>query len=82
MPIFKVLLSAAVLSTAFSPLAMAKIKGQTLRAQQEQACYNDAMTLCKDAVPDEDKITACMTAKRKQLSPMCGKVFDEGDKGG
>ena len=36
------------------------------------------MTLCKDAVPDEDKITACMTSKRKQLSPLCGKVFDEG----
>ena len=81
MPISRVLLSAAALSLVFSTAALAKIKGQTVRAQQEQACYNDAMTLCKDAVPDEDKITACMTAKRSKLSPLCGKVFDQGDQG-
>ena len=78
MSMSKLLLVAAVLSLAAPAVASAKVKNQTMRQVQEQACYNDAMTLCKDAVPDEDKITACMTAKRKQLSPLCGKVFDEG----
>ena len=78
MSMSKLLLVAAVLSLAGPTVASAKVKNQTMRQVQEQACYNDAMTLCKDAVPDEDKITACMTSKRKQLSPLCGKVFDEG----
>lgn len=49
-----------------------------LRAEAEHACYNDAQTLCPDAIPDEDKVTACMTAKRARLSPACGKIFDRG----
>lgn len=42
--------------------------------QQEQMCSGDALRLCGDAVPDVDRITACMIAKREQLSPGC-KVF-------
>ena len=78
MPMSKLLLGATILSLAVPAVASAKVKNQTMRQVQEQACYNDAMTLCKDAVPDEDKITACMASKRKQLSPLCGKIFDEG----
>ena len=81
MPVSNLLLGAAALTLAVSPIALARTKGVSVREQQEQACYNDAVTLCKDAVPDEAKITACMAAKRKQLSPLCGKVFDAGSKG-
>ena len=76
----RLLLAAAAVGLALTGTASARVKGVTQRQQQEQACYNDAMTLCKDAVPDEAKITACMSSKRSQLSPMCGKVFDEGEK--
>ena len=76
----RLLLAATVVGLALTGTASARVKGVTQRQLQEQACYNDAMTLCKDAVPDEAKITVCMTAKRSQLSPMCGKVFDEGEK--
>ena len=80
MPGLRLLLAAAAIGVVLTGTASARVRGVTVRAQQEQACYNDAMTLCSDAVPDETKITACMTAKRSQLSPMCGKVFDAGDK--
>ncbi len=78
MPMSKCLLGAAVLAMSFSTIAMARVKAPTLREQEEHACYNDAVTLCQDAVPDEAKITACMTAKRAQLSPGCAKLFDGG----
>ena len=53
---------------------------ERLRKQAEHDCYPDAQRLCSDAMPDEAKVQACMTAKRAQLGPACGKVFDAADK--
>ncbi len=39
--------------------------------EQRQACAPDAMRLCSDFIPDVEKITKCMKAKRKQLSEPC-----------
>ena len=43
--------------------------------EQRAACENDAMRLCGQFVPDVQRITACMRAKRRQLSPRCRAVF-------
>ncbi len=61
--------------------AKTRSEAEVIRQQAEHDCYDDAQKLCPDAVPDEDKITACMTKKRAQLSPACGKVFDKGLQG-
>ncbi|MBV8564924.1 MAG: hypothetical protein JO163_09120 [Methylobacteriaceae bacterium] len=45
------------------------------REIQRRYCEADAMRLCKDLVPDEKKIIACMYAKQTQLSPECYRVF-------
>jgi hypothetical protein len=37
----------------------------------QQACTPDAMRLCSQFIPDVAKITACMKAKRSQLSATC-----------
>ena len=37
----------------------------------QQACTPDAMRLCADTIPDVPKTTACMKAKRAQLSQEC-----------
>ena len=72
-------LSVAVLLLVATPsLAKMRSEKDRLRAEAEHACYTDAKTLCPDAIPDEAKVTACMTVKRAQLSPACGKVFDRG----
>ncbi len=42
---------------------------------QRRACKKDAMTLCREFVPDVKKITACMEAKKDQLSPLCRTQF-------
>ena len=36
-----------------------------------QACTPDALRLCSDVIPDVAKVTACMHAKRRQLSQDC-----------
>ncbi len=52
----------------------------TFRQKAAAICYDDATRLCGDFVPDEDKVAACMKAKRSQLGAPCLKIFDEGTK--
>ena len=46
--------------------------------EQEQACTPDAMRLCGNYIPDVDRITACMIARKSQLSPECRRYFRPG----
>ena len=41
--------------------------------EQEQACTSDAFRLCSSEIPDVDRVTACMVAKKSQLSPPAGR---------
>ena len=43
--------------------------------EQQQACTPDAMRLCGSYIPDVDRITACMIARKSQLSPECRRYF-------
>jgi hypothetical protein len=43
-----------------------------------QACTPDAMRLCSEFIPDVPKITACMHAKRAQLSAECRLAMNGG----
>ena len=47
-----------------------------------QACTPDAMRLCGDTIPDVAKTTACMHAKRAQLSSECRTAMAAGSGGG
>ena len=44
--------------------------------EQQQRCQGDAMRLCGEFIPDVDRITACMIAKKSQLSEGCRAVFN------
>jgi hypothetical protein len=48
----------------------------------EQACTPDAMRLCADTIPDRVKTTACMKAKRAQVSQECRLAMAGGRGGG
>lgn len=49
--------------------------GQGYTPEQEQACSGDAFRLCSSEIPDVGRVTACMDAKRSQLSPPCRALF-------
>jgi hypothetical protein len=61
-----------LISFAVAPGAAAQYRGTP---EMQQACTPDVMRLCNDAVPDVDKIVACMKRNRTNLSPACGAVF-------
>ena len=61
-------------------LASAEISTDTVRQKAEQACYDDVNRLCGDAIPDEDRIKACMKLHRAGLNPKCRAIFDSNTK--
>jgi hypothetical protein len=44
-------------------------------AEQRRACAPDAVRLCREFLPNVDKVTACMTAKKAELSDACRDVM-------
>lgn len=71
------LLGAAVACSVAAGPAVAATSEPTLQDRQQAACYNDVQRLCQDAVPDVDKVTACMKAKRSQVSAKCAKMYGQ-----
>jgi hypothetical protein len=51
---------------------------QAYTPEQEQACTSDAFRLCSSEIPNVDRVTACMIAKKSQLSPPCRAQFRAG----
>jgi hypothetical protein len=62
---------------AFASFVLPKA-GYAYTAEEQQACQGDAFRLCSDAIPDVDRVTACMVKKRAQLSPGCAVYFRGG----
>jgi len=46
-------------------------------AEQRAACMGDALSLCSSAIPNTDRIVACLSAKKSRLSPGCRAQFDK-----
>jgi hypothetical protein len=70
------LLLATALSVSISPAA-----GQSYTPEQEQACTGDAFRLCSSEIPDVGRVTACMVARKDQLSPPCRVYFRDPEPG-
>jgi hypothetical protein len=41
------------------------------QAAAQQACGNDVFSLCQAAMPDHNRIAACLRQNFKQVSPSC-----------
>lgn len=46
--------------------------------EEHAACDGDAMSLCADALSDQDGLIACMKAKQNRLSPVCFTTLKAG----
>jgi hypothetical protein len=61
-----------VTALSFSLLPSA---GEAYTPEQQQACSDDAFRLCGPEIPDVDRVTACMVARKAELSPGCRVFF-------
>jgi hypothetical protein len=64
----------SMLAIALS-LSFLSSAAQAYTPEEQQACSPDAFRLCGDAIPDVDRVTACMIRKRSELSPGCRVFF-------
>jgi hypothetical protein len=63
-----------MLATAL-PVSMGVTAAHAYTAEEQQACSSDAFRLCNSEIPDVDRVTVCMIAKKSQLSPGCRVFF-------
>jgi hypothetical protein len=49
--------------------------GHAYTPEEQAACQPDAFRLCGSEIPNIDRVTACMVARRAQLSPECKRYF-------
>src|SRR3954452_2319664 len=63
-----------MLTTAFA-VSMWPAVSRAYTPEQEQACTSDAFRLCSSEIPDVDRVTACMVARKSELSPPCRAQF-------
>jgi hypothetical protein len=63
-----------MLATALSAALLAGA-AHAYTPEEQQACSPDAFRLCGDAIPDVDRVTACMIRKKSELSPGCRVYF-------
>jgi hypothetical protein len=54
------------------------VDGAAAQGDPRQVCQNDALSLCGEFVPDEQKITACMIRKHRQVSAECRAAMAHG----
>ena len=47
----------------------------------QNACMNDAFTVCGQAIPDRDRVAACLAQNIKRISPACRAVMQRYSKG-
>jgi Cysteine rich repeat len=70
-----VYLIVALTLTAVS--AVAQDRGHKGTKEEQDACEPDVYKFCEAAIPDENKILACLKVNVKQLSPKCRKVLKD-----
>ena len=74
-------LSALCLGTMISALphaSHAESDKYHITPAEKAACTSDAVRLCMEAYPDEDRLLSCMKQNRDALSAVCRVAFDAG----
>jgi hypothetical protein len=69
------LLGAIIVGSLFSFFSTASFAEVKPTAEQRSACMGDVFSMCSFAIPNNDRIFACLVSKKSQLSPGCRAQF-------
>jgi hypothetical protein len=62
------------LTAAFSLILSASALAES--EEERSSCFSDAFRVCGAAIPDRDRVFACLLERRAQLSPGCRGVMN------
>lgn len=69
-------MSAIAFGLVIAACGSAAAESYSATPEQRKACTPDVYRLCAGEIPSAPKITACLRAKRANLSPACAAVFE------
>ena len=70
-------LAAVSLAAIGFTLASLSVSAQGGTAEERTACMSDAMAYCSAAIPNEDRIEACLRRESSHISSSCRAVLSE-----
>ena len=59
----------------FALLALVPPSATAETAEEQQACMNDAFNFCGHAIPDRDRVAACLSQNLNRISRACRAVM-------
>jgi hypothetical protein len=63
------------IALAFAFVALAPVGAFAETQDEQQACMNDAFTVCGHAIPDRGRVAACLSQNLSRISPACRTVM-------
>ena len=60
---------------AFALAAFTSVAALAQSQDEQQACMNDAFSVCGDAIPDRDRVAACLAQNINRISAPCRTVM-------
>ena len=60
---------------AFALLALAPAAASAETQDEQNACMNDAFSVCGHAIPDRDRVAACLAQNIHRISAACRTVM-------
>ena len=61
----------AILAFSLFCTALVPASARADSQQDQQACMNDAMTVCSQFIPDRERVAACLISNRSKISEAC-----------
>jgi hypothetical protein len=62
-------------ATALAFFALAPTVASAASQDEQAACMNDAFTVCGQAIPDRDRVAACLAQNINRISAPCRTVM-------
>jgi hypothetical protein len=56
-------------------LALAPVTASAETQDEQNACMNDAFSVCGHAIPDRERVGACLAQNINRISPACRTVM-------
>jgi hypothetical protein len=60
---------------ALAPVVVLPVAALAESQDEQNACMNDAFTVCGHAIPDRDRVAACLAQNLSRLSAPCRTVM-------
>ena len=65
----------AQVALAFAFLAFAPVAASAESQDEQNACMNDAFSICGHAIPDRERVGACLAKNINRISSACRVVM-------